>query len=64
MGEPSDAAENKSPDFAAADRGLSLIAFRRSITDAAIVVRLTVGSQDTIGFVTPETLVREKKIPG
>jgi hypothetical protein len=52
------------PIFSAADRGLSLIAFRRSITDAAIVVRLTVGSQDTIGFVTPETLVREKKIPG
>jgi hypothetical protein len=46
-------------------RGLSLIAFRQpvSIGCSNRFVLLTVGGQNTIGFLTPETSVREKKIP-
>jgi hypothetical protein len=44
-------------------RGLSLIAFRRSVSIRCSnrFFRLTVDDQDTIGFLKPETSVGEKK---
>jgi hypothetical protein len=65
-GETSDSrGRNKSPDFCCSRRGLPLISFRRpvSIGCSNRFVLLAVSGQNTIGFLTPETSVRKKKIP-